>query len=259
MTMFSIPYYSHLSLLPSDPSPFTTPNMSAKRSEQPPISLADYPLPDGNWRWVSKCWMIDMGSDSGEVQHDGFEYNWVFRAHKWRARVGTLSAGGWVRRRRWVRLMMRPAKSKQEGEMAHDQKSPASISGGYNKGHRHSIGSLLPPSISSDTGDSLDLEGIWSSDDADLNWTKCRPLMKHVGRDGRKLEIWKTWLGQNHSAPDSQEWTDRKGKARQKQWTEDDMPMLSEYEAENSLPDEFLSQLRCPPKENMIPMLRTHV
>ena len=113
MTLFSIPYYSALSLLPTDPSPFTLPNTSQKRSEQPPITLDAYPLPDGDWRWVSRTWMIDMrNSDSSIVQHDGFEYNWVFRQRKWRAQVGFLSAGGWVRRRRWVRLMMRPSKNK---------------------------------------------------------------------------------------------------------------------------------------------------
>lgn len=262
MTMFSIPYYSRLSLLPSDPSPFTTPNTSPKRSEQPPISLINYPLPDGNWRWVSKCWMIDMRSDSGEVQHDGFEYNWVFRTHKWRAQVRALSAGGWVRRRRWVRLMMRPARPRREGE-GHGQTTPTpTIRGSFNDHptrYRHSVGSSFPPSFSPDAGDTLDLEGIWSSDDAELNWTKCRILMKHVGRDGRKLEVWKAWLGQYQPSIDSQESTDWKGKARQKQWTEDDTPMPSEDEAKNSLPDDFMSQLRIPPKEYMIPMLRTHV
>lgn len=54
-----------------------------------------------------------MRSDSGEVQHDGFEYNWMFRTHHWCARVGKLSAGGWVRRRRWIRLMMRPGKKRR--------------------------------------------------------------------------------------------------------------------------------------------------
>ena len=63
------------------------------RSEQPPLSLESYPLPDGNWHWVSRCWMIDMRTDTGEVQHDGFEYNWFFRRHNWRAQIGSFNAG----------------------------------------------------------------------------------------------------------------------------------------------------------------------
>jgi hypothetical protein len=118
ITIFSTAYYSGLSLLPSDPLPFTIPCSSAKRSKQPKVSLTEYPLPDGTWRWVSKTWMIDMRSDSGEVQHDGFEYNWRFRQNNWNSEVGTLSIGGWVRRRRWVRLMMRPAQATVEEKAA---------------------------------------------------------------------------------------------------------------------------------------------
>ncbi|KAE9408068.1 hypothetical protein BT96DRAFT_808509, partial [Gymnopus androsaceus JB14] len=111
LTAFSIPYYSSNSLLPTDPAPFTLPSaVSLKRAHQPDVSLKEYPLPDGNWHWVSNSWMVDMRTDSGEVQHDGFEYNWMFRSNHWHATVGKLSAGGWVRRRRWVRLMMRPGK-----------------------------------------------------------------------------------------------------------------------------------------------------
>ncbi|KAF8350060.1 hypothetical protein F5887DRAFT_858528, partial [Amanita rubescens] len=104
LTLFSTRCYSHRSLLPMDPAPFTLPSTSFSRSKQPFKSLNDYQFPDGTWRWVSKSWMIDMRSDSGEVQYDGFEYNWFFRRHHWRAEVGPLSAGGWVRRRRWIRL-----------------------------------------------------------------------------------------------------------------------------------------------------------
>src|SRR6266511_997646 len=107
-----MPYYSSLSLLPTDPAPYTLPDASNQEpSHQPPVTLTTYPLPDGTWRWVSRSWMIDMRSEStqGQVQHDGFEYNWVFRKHNWKAQVGPLNAGGWVRRRRWVRLMVRLA------------------------------------------------------------------------------------------------------------------------------------------------------
>lgn len=51
--------------------------------------------------------MIDMRD--GNVQHDGFEYNWSFGGKKWRSRAGRFNTGALVRRRRWARLMVRPA------------------------------------------------------------------------------------------------------------------------------------------------------
>jgi hypothetical protein len=249
MTLFSIPYYSRLSLLPSDPSPFTIPNSSPSFSTQPPISLSDYPLPDGNWRWVSKCWMIDMRSDSGEVQHDGFEYNWVFRSHKWRAEVGPLSAGGWVRRRRWVRLMMRPAKKNRRKH-------------GDNLGYSPIVGNSLPHSMDSDSvspsvnhagrsNDVLNVDDIWSTDDVELNWTLCHMIMKKFGRDGRRLELWKRWLRQYHD--DILE-SDRKGKGFGRNMKCDGKSVSSETQNVSSSPE-----LRCPPRDYLIPVLRKYV
>ncbi|KAF9526470.1 hypothetical protein CPB83DRAFT_896134 [Crepidotus variabilis] len=149
MTIFSTPYYSSLSLLPTDPSPFTLPSSPLStsvsssssatsahslssirsRSHQPPITLSTYPLPDGTWHWVSRCWMIDMrtndsisssgagaGASPSSSGHDpdGFEYNWLFRSSHWRPAPGPGGAGGWVRRRRWVRLMVREARENKE-------------------------------------------------------------------------------------------------------------------------------------------------
>ncbi|KIK93743.1 hypothetical protein PAXRUDRAFT_144397, partial [Paxillus rubicundulus Ve08.2h10] len=116
ITIFSTPFYSRLSLLPTDPQPFTIPSSNNNRARQPNVSLTNYPLPDGTWRWVSKAWMIDMRTDLGGVQHDGFEYNWLFCKKHWHADSGKFGAGAWVRRRRWVRLMMRPAKRKFDSE-----------------------------------------------------------------------------------------------------------------------------------------------
>ncbi|TFK77094.1 hypothetical protein BDN72DRAFT_26721 [Pluteus cervinus] len=193
MTVFSIPYYSKLSLLPNDPPPFTMPNTSSKRSNQPPLSLTEYPLPDGRWRWVSKAWMIDMRSDTGEVQHDGFEYNWVFRQHKWRAEVGPLSAGGWVRRRRWVRLMMRPGQKKQD--LNESERSSLAVP---SSGDRQSSGSLhssLHPSSAERSNAAVDaaLDSVWMGE-TEEDWNRCHSLLKRFDRDGRKLEIWKWWL-----------------------------------------------------------------
>lgn len=229
ITVFSIPYYSKLGLLPTDPSPFTVPNASKKRSEQPDISLDQYPLPDGSWRWVSKSWMIDMRSDSSEVQYDGFEYNWMFRRHKWRAEVGSLNAGGWVRRRRWVRLMMRPAmRIRMKGDTESGDVTPE-LNIGRNGGSsssldncrksRYSVGSSFPPSVLTygsadvfDVGEGLEPDEVWKGDDVDSDWARCHLLMRRLGRDGRKLEVWKQWLGQDHQ-PDGR---------KTKQWTEDE-------------------------------------
>lgn len=262
MTIFSIPYYSRLSLLPSDPSPFTVPNSSLDRSKESPISLANYPLPNGNWRWVSKSWMIDMRSDSGEVQHDGFEYNWIFRSHRWRAEVGPLSAGGWVRRRRWVRLMMRPAKHNRKNY--HDN-FDSGINGRSSLEYPLSVDPPVLPSVnlpesgqSSNTLD-MDMNTVWSSSDVELNWATCRMIMKKLGRDGRKLELWKIWLRQYH---DNIGEIDRKGKRRQIHWSEDpDKSALQVFEVQSTVSSnsDSLAQFRCPPREYLIHVLRRYV
>ncbi|KAG2159861.1 uncharacterized protein EDB93DRAFT_1112311 [Suillus bovinus] len=191
LTILSSPYYSHLSLLPVDPPQFTIPSDSLKRSQQPNISLSNYPLPDGTWRWVSRSWMIDMRTDSGEVQYDGFEYNWFFREKHWRAEIGKLSTGAWVRRRRWVRLMMRPA----QHTTAHSG-GPSPSSSKSRQSDRPldtSIVSLVHPQseISLDeVACSADLE--WEGSEQD--WERCHRLMRNLSRDGRKLELWRMWL-----------------------------------------------------------------
>lgn len=186
LTFFSTPYYSSLSLLPTDPLPFTVPSTTSKRSRHPNVSLNDYPLPDGTWRWVSKAWMIDMRTDLGEVQHDGFEYNWSFREKHWRARIGPLSMGAWVRRRRWVRLMMRPTKWTSDH---------LGIVAGSVEDHLTTL-----PSTSSfllvHPGSDVEHDEPSKSwvGDPDSDWDCCRRLLKRVGSDGRKLELWRLWL-----------------------------------------------------------------
>lgn len=253
MTIFSIPYYSALSLLPTDPSAFTLPNASRRRSEQPPITLSTYPLPDGNWRWVSRAWMIDMRSDSGIVQHDGFEYNWVFRRHKWRAEVGFLSAGGWVRRRRWVRLMMRPGKTKVHHDL--EESTSSSFTSSNSNLVRHSMASSNLTSASDLLHTTVST--VWQGNEDD--WKRCRSLMLRSARDGRKLDLWRIWLGCYHPVyrdqfrdPDEP----RKGKEKQKQWTEDEGPLPSQL-----LEPDAASQhsMTLPPREYITPLLRKHV
>ncbi|KAI0322334.1 hypothetical protein OF83DRAFT_861529 [Amylostereum chailletii] len=198
ITLFSTPYYSPLSLLPHDPPPFTIPGTDGSKSLQPEVSLDDYPLPDGTWRWVSHSWMIDM-RDEGEVQYDGFQYNWFFRQHKWRSEVGKLNSGGWVRRRRWIRLMMRPARNEQ----VEDESSLSSRTGS---------------SIASEESQSIRPGDVWKGDEDD--WNRCHLLMHQLNRDGRRLELWRSWLGTlAHISPP---------RAAPKQWSEDEYLLPSE-------------------------------
>ncbi|KAL5518937.1 hypothetical protein ACEPAH_620 [Sanghuangporus vaninii] len=167
--------YSSRSLLPRDPPAFSViaPASSAingrpvRKSLQPDISLVDFPLPDENWRWASKEWMVDMRDEF--VQHDGFEYNWFFRSKGWRSNAGRLNAGAWVRRRRWIRLMERPplsALQSNEESIVHAAKEPKA---------------QIP----------VDYNDVWHGDDED--WSRLRQVMHELGRDGRKLDAWKDW------------------------------------------------------------------
>lgn len=266
MTLFSTPYYSSLSLLPSDPSPFTLANASKRRSEQPPITLESYSLPDGNWKWVSRCWMIDMRSNLGEVQHDGFEYNWIFRKHGWRADVGALSAGGWVRRRRWIRLMVRPVKCTHTGSShGSGTNTPDNSPSLSSYKHRRSIGSSVPPSILTGSTNSSELTDRWKdmnpddvwSGDREADWERLRHFMRRFGRDGRKLEVWRLWLGYYHPEhKDKFSHVDVKGTRREKQWTEDEGPLPSEVHGLEIFTRESVALA---PRESVIPVLRQYV
>lgn len=192
-TILSTPYYSSATLLPLDPAAFTVSlPAGSPRAAEHPRTVQDkdqYQLPDPTWKWVSKWWMIDMRSD-GAVQWDGFEYNWFFRRGRWRPRVGPLSAGGYVRRRRWVRLMVRPA---TEAELAQMPAGGSSVAGSSPAGSS-------APGLESG-------EDVWRGDEDD--WHRCTLAMKALVRDGRKLEVWRAWLGVVVSHD------------RRKQWTED--------------------------------------
>ncbi len=200
--------------------------------------------------------MIDMRTDTGEVQHDGFEYNWFFRRHNWRAQIGSFNAGGWVRRRRWVRLMVRPAKPR-----ASLVEGPAPSLAASTK-RRLSMVSV-PPSVNTQTTDAtvdwreISPDEVWLGD-VEEDWQHCRRLMNKFGRDGRKLELWRLWLGFYH--PDHKanfiEPGDDKGKRREKQWTEDEQPLPSELTAADILSREYVS---IAPRDHVIGVLRKHV
>jgi hypothetical protein len=197
--------------------------------------------------------MIDMRSDSGEVQYDGFEYNWRFRKEKWRAEVGTLSAGGWVRRRRWVRLMVRPAQTRTVGMDAHEYGEHGSGTATPLLGSvSHASGASVPPSLyprslQSDSLFEMQAEEVWIGDDPEDDWKRYHLLMKRLGRDGRKLELWKLWLAVD--AP-------REGKGKERQWTEDGESPPLEVAKRDQVPFNITN---IPALEHVASVLRKHV
>ncbi|CAE6471683.1 unnamed protein product [Rhizoctonia solani] len=184
------------------PPPFTVPNeptghgkgKSGQRTTlRAPGALADYQLPDPTWRWVSKYWMVDMRGD-GEVQQDGYEYNWCFRSKGWRASIGSFNAGGWVRRRRWVRLMMRPAN-------AGSPLLPSTHEDGFTATPTSTLPLPTQPStttINESEKNEREDALIWRGDDGD--WLRVRDALKDFRSDGRRLEAWERWLALEEQA-----------------------------------------------------------
>ncbi|CAA7265796.1 unnamed protein product [Cyclocybe aegerita] len=202
-----------------------------------------------------------MRSDSGEVQYDGFEYNWMFRQHNWRAQVGSFNAGGWVRRRRWIRLMVRPAKPRKADNDGFETPSTTSFKAPEPKRHRHSMASSFPPSIGTggtnvtDQWTQLDPDDVWLGGDVEADWQRCRAVMKRIGRDGRKLDLWRLWLGFHHPEHKDKFVDDEPARRREKQWTEDDEPLPSEVVAADILSRETIAMV---PKHHVTAVLREH-
>ncbi|KAF7320338.1 hypothetical protein MKEN_00818600 [Mycena kentingensis (nom. inval.)] len=239
--LFSTPYYSSVSLLPTiDPSPFTVPSAtSSKSATQPDISLRTFPLPDGSWKWIGP-WLVDMRSEAGEVQFDGWEYNTWYRTHNWNPEAGPFS---WVRRRRWLRLMCRPRKKDTNATESPNPSTP-----GPNN-VRHSMASSLPPSVSASDNDAAVeevLQLIWTTDHVEENWELYRSAIKCSGTDGRLLEFWARWLGDHQPR-------DRRGKRRQ--WTEDEEVPFLDIPDPPSVPTPSLPPA---PPGNILPTLRAH-
>lgn len=198
--------------------------------------------------------MIDMRGE-GDVQYDGFEYNWVFRRKKWRPNVGFLSAGGFVRRRRWVRLMMRPAK---HSKVEHVQLTDGSAApAGPEELTRDLASATRPPSVATTTlNENADIMDVWQGDEGD--WPRCRAALRRLGRDGKKLELWTLWLG--CLIVESENGTQGKGKAPRKQWTEDDEHLPSERAREEELAaDVNVTLPNTIPEDRLAAVIRAHV
>jgi len=108
--------------------------------------------------------MVDMRGE-GEVDANGWQYGRTFTTTTWRPSVKSFSRSGWVRRRRWVRLMMKPAQAFEKSET--EPPIPNN------------------PALSA-AGD------VWKDDDND--WDRCRRAIKAQPTDGQKLELWSAWL-----------------------------------------------------------------
>ncbi|KAF8310253.1 hypothetical protein DL93DRAFT_2084624 [Clavulina sp. PMI_390] len=173
VTLFGLNRYSSTSLLPNDPPPFTIPPEFAydKDSSLTTHTLDDYQLPDASWVWVSRHWLVQMSGNGGSV--DGFEYNWWFKKSGWRPAPGTLSTAGWVRRRQWVRLMMRPAQP-LNNDVAQDEEESDTPE---------------PSTPYSPFPDPF----TWS-DNPDENWLRAHVVLRDLQTDGRRIAMWREWL-----------------------------------------------------------------
>ena len=150
---------------------------------------------------------------------------------------------------------MRPAKAGTESSRRHGSDSP--LLGG-------SINSSIPPSEVQSIGQDMDVSEVWKGVDVEQDWYRCHDLMKKLGRDGRKLELWKKWLGGYYSEhthlgnllPKVNE----EGKVEVKmQWTEDEGLMPSEAAAEEKRLPLIVTEGASPELNHVAAVLRVHV
>lgn len=64
------------------------------KSHKPIVPLSPYPLPNGDWKWVSRSWAIYMRCD-GQVLYHGLEYSWFFQSQSSVASYGGRSRFSW--------------------------------------------------------------------------------------------------------------------------------------------------------------------
>ncbi|KIW74574.1 hypothetical protein Z517_11344 [Fonsecaea pedrosoi CBS 271.37] len=89
-----IPFYSHSSLLPPDPSPWST-----KDLKDSAVNITNAQVPDPTWEWAWNSWYVDMSHD---VDEEGWQYSFAFgRNWTWHGTHPWFHS--FVRRRRWLR------------------------------------------------------------------------------------------------------------------------------------------------------------
>jgi len=159
--------------------------------------------------------------------------------------------------RRWVRLMMRPGKNHIHGDSETSSGHLSSVSSRSNL-LRHSVASMAPSNLSN-ASDLLNVtvENVWRGINPDDDWKRCRALMLRYGRDGRKNDLWRIWLGYYHPDYEAQfrVLDDNIGKGKQKQWTEDEGPLLSQLREPDAASHRSFPP---PPREFITPVLRKH-
>lgn len=229
--MFKSFRFSSNALFSFDPPPFSMvqPFASDGREKQPLFTLKEYPLPDGSWCWLSGEWMIDMRD--GNVQHDGFEYNWAFGGKKWRSRAGRFYTGALVRRRRWARLMVRPAAGLQSS--VNDQ----NVDSGVKEGRHESLPVGVPTA----------LDDVWKGDGED--WRRCHEAIRSQDSDGRKLELWEDWIERPIDI----------SKIQRKQWTDDAEWLPSEVARDEHFKNRQAERKESPQAGAISTVLRQHV
>lgn len=168
--------------------------------------------------------------------------------------------------------MVRPAKRHHE----HDDSSNAptrtnspgpNSSTGSSSGRRNnrkSVASMLPSVLTGTTRSSaftdhwedMNPDDVWLGDSVEADWDRLHHFMKRFGRDGRKLEVWRLWLGYYHPEhKDKFTEIDGKGARREKQWTEDEGPLQSEVACLELFSKESVALA---PRQHVIPVLRKY-
>jgi hypothetical protein len=169
--------------------------------------------------------------------------------------------------------MMRPGKARR-ALLELDQ--PSDVTDGGIVGHDHPswIASILDGrsttassvlSISTHASEPLDelpstiTDDVWQGYDTDQQWARCHALMNRLGRDGRKLELWKKWLGPHITNVDSSAMGRNKGKQRQKPCAEGNTSQSSENLNPGDSPAHIASGTYSPALDHIACVVRKHV
>jgi len=147
-----------------------------------------------------------------------------------------------------VRLMMRPRKTVDKAVAESGSSSPRT--------GRSIIPSIVFSETMEDVTD-LELQDVWKGEDVEQDWIRCHIFMQRLGRDGRKLELWKKWLGGYYSEHANLGHILGKGKQVQRQWTEDSGQLPSEVAWPN-MNQSDLAEGASPALEHVAAALRVH-
>ncbi|TFY69244.1 hypothetical protein EVJ58_g513, partial [Rhodofomes roseus] len=124
-------------------------------------------------------------------------------------------------------------------------------------------GATRPPSVveSTESEDEKAEMQVWLGDDGD--WERCRTALKRIGRDGRKLELWKRWFGFGFRSEKDEDEEDKeesdeddvgKGKVRAEQREVSSSSSSLEKELEEDVGVHTIQ----PPREYIARVIRDH-